>query len=81
MNEVFVLIYFFFFALITGAAFAFMWRSMDLMFKQLDKPIRQIHPEMRDIKPDDELLVFKVVEELLINRFSEIKNNKLISAN
>ena len=59
MNEVFVLIYFFFFALITGAAFAFMWRSMDLMFKQLDKPIRQIHPEMRDIKPDDELLVFK----------------------
>ena len=53
MNEVFVLIYFFFFALITGAAFAFMWRSMDLMFKQLDKPIRQIHPEMRDIKPDD----------------------------
>ena len=63
MNEVFVLIYFFFFALITGAAFALMWRSMDLMFKQLDKPIRQIHPEMRDIKPDDELLVFKVVEE------------------
>ena len=36
---------------------------MDLMFKQLDKPIQQIHPEMRDIKPDDELLVFKVVEK------------------
>lgn len=63
MNDVFVFIYFFFFALITGAAFAFMWRSMDLMFKQLDKPIQQIHPEMRDIKPDDELLVFKVVEK------------------
>ena len=54
MNDIFVLIYFFFFALITGAAFAFMWRSMDLMFKQLDRPIQQIHPEMRDIKPDDE---------------------------
>jgi len=63
MNEVFVLIYFFFFALITGAAFAFMWRSMDLMFKQLDKPIRQIHPEMRNVKPDDELLIFRVEEE------------------
>ena len=63
MNEVFVLIYFFLFALITGAAFAFMWRSMDLMFKELDKPIRQIHPEMRNVKPDDELLVFKVEEE------------------
>ena len=48
---------------LTGAAFAFMWRSMDLMFKQLDRPIQQIHPEMRDIKPDDELLVFKVVEK------------------
>ena len=63
MNEVVVLIYFFLFALITGAAFAFMWRSMDLMFKELDKPIRQIHPEMRNVKPDDELLVFKVEEE------------------
>jgi len=63
MNEVLDLIYFFFFALITGAAFAFMWRSMDLMFKQLDKPIRQIHPEMRNVKPDDELLIFRVEEE------------------
>ena len=63
MNEVVVLIYFFLFALITGAAFAFMWRSMDLMFKELDKPIRQIHPEMRNVKPDDELLIFKVEEE------------------
>ena len=63
MNEVFVLIYFFFFALITGTAFAFMWRSMDLMFKQLDKPIRQIHPEMRNVKPDDELLIFRVEED------------------
>ena len=63
MNDVFVFIYFFFFALITGAAFAFMWRSMDLMFKELDKPTQKIHPEMRDIKPNDELLVFKIKEE------------------
>ena len=63
MNEVFVFIYLFLFAIILGASFAFMWKSMDLMFKQLDKPIQKIHPEMRDIKPDDKLLVFKVVEE------------------
>ena len=63
MNDAFVFIYLFLFALITGAAFAFMWRSMDLMFKQLDSPTQQIHPEMRDIKPNDELLVFKVVEK------------------
>jgi len=63
MNEVFISIYFFFFALVTGAAFAFMWKSMDRLFDELDRPIQQIHPEMRDIKPDDELLVFKVVEK------------------
>ena len=63
MNDTFVFIYFLLFAIILGASFAFMWKSMDLMFKQLDRPIQQIHPEMRDIKPDDELLVFKVVEE------------------
>ena len=63
MNDIFVFTYFFFFALITGAAFAFRSCSMDLMFKQLDKPIQKIHPEMKDIKPGDKLLVFKVVEE------------------
>jgi hypothetical protein len=63
MNDAFVFIYFFLFAIILGASFAFMWKSMDLMFKELDKPPQKIHPEMRDIKPDDELLVFKVVEE------------------
>ena len=63
MNDAFVFIYFFLFAIILGASFPFMWKSMDLMFKQLDKQIQKIHPEMRDIKPDDKLLVFKVVEE------------------
>ena len=63
MNDTFVFIYFFLFAIILGASFAFMWKSMDLMFKQLDEPIRQIHPEMKNVKPNDELLVFKVFEE------------------
>ena len=63
MDEIFVFTYFFFFALIFGAAFAFMWRSMDLMFKQLDEPIRQIHPEMKDVRSGEELLVFKVIEK------------------
>ena len=63
MNDAFVFIYFFLFAIILGASFAFMWRSMDLMFKELDKPPQKIHPEMRDIKPNDELLVFKIKEE------------------
>ena len=64
MNEVFVFIYFFFFALITGAAFAFMWKSMDRLFDELDRPIRrEIHPEMKDVKSGEELLVFKIQDE------------------
>ena len=63
MNEVFVSIYFFFFALVTGAAFAFMWKSMDRLFDELDKPPQKIHPEMKDVRSGDELLVFKVKEK------------------
>ena len=63
MDNLIIFTYFFFFTLVFGAAFAFMWKSMDLMFKELDKPTQKIHPEMRDIKPNDELLVFKVVEK------------------
>ena len=63
MNDTFVFIYFFLFAIILGAYFAFMWKSMDLMFKELDKPPQKIHPEMKDFKSGDELLVFKVKEE------------------
>ena len=55
--------YFFCFALVTGTAFAFMWRSMDLVFKEIDKPSRRIHPELKDVKPGDELLVFEVKKE------------------
>ena len=63
MNDTFVFIYFFLFAIILVASFAFMWKSMDLMFKELDKPPQKIHPEMKDFKSGDELLVFKVKEE------------------
>ena len=47
----------------TGAAFAFMYKSMDLVFKEMDKPKRTIHPEVRDIKEGDELLVFRAKRE------------------
>ena len=57
------LTYFFCFALITGTAFAFMYKSMDLLFKEIDKPKRTIHPELRDIKEGEELLVFRVRED------------------
>ena len=63
MMDFIELIYFFCFALVTGIAFAFMYKSMDLMFKEMDKPKRTIHPELRDIKEGEELLVFRVRED------------------
>ena len=63
MNDSFVFIYFFLFTIVLGASFAFMWKSMDLMFKELDKPPQKIHPEMKDVRSGDELLVIKVKEK------------------
>ena len=58
MNEITVLIYFICF----GATFAFMWRMMTITLKDFDR-VKTIHPELRDVKPGEELLVFKVKEE------------------
>ena len=61
--SVIILIYLICFAATLGAAFAFMWRSMDLVFREIDKPSRKIHPELKDVKPGEELLVFKVEKD------------------
>ena len=61
--SIIILIYLICFAATLGAAFAFMWRSMDLAFKEIDKPTRKIHPELKDVKPGEELLVFKVEDD------------------
>ena len=64
MNDLVVFIYGIGFACVTGAAFAFMWKSMDRLFDELDRPIRrEIHPEMKDVKSGEELLVFKIQDE------------------
>lgn len=44
-----------------GASFAFMWRSMLSVLTTLDtkpKSGYNIHPEMKDVKDGDELIVF-----------------------
>ena len=53
MNDTTVFLYFICFAAIAGATFAFMWRSMGVVFKEMDKyvdrPSRKgIHPEMSE---------------------------------
>ena len=63
MNEITVLIYFICFAVVFGATFAFMWRMMTITLNEVRRPLRNIHPEVKDIKPGEELLVFKSREE------------------
>ena len=69
MNNITIFIFGICFAATVGAAFAFMWRSMSMVFKEMEKyadrpPIRKrVHPEMRDVNDGDELLVFKKSED------------------
>ena len=63
MNEITVLIYFICFAVVFGATFAFMWRMMTITLDEFKNPYKNIHPELKDVKPGEELLVFKVKEE------------------
>ena len=46
----------------TGAAFAFMWKSMSIVQDELKKPVRKRHPEMEDVKEGERLLVFRAEE-------------------
>jgi len=63
MNDFSILLYFFCFAVISGGTFAFMWRMMTITLNEVRRPLRNIHPELEDIEPGEELLVFKVEEK------------------
>tara|TARA_B100000214_G_scaffold356140_1_gene314514 strand:+ start:308 stop:505 length:198 start_codon:yes stop_codon:yes gene_type:complete len=63
MSDLLVFIYGIGFACVTGAAFAFMWKSMSIVQDELRKPQREVHPEMKDVRSGDELLVFKVKDK------------------
>jgi hypothetical protein len=45
VNIWFVLIYFIFFALIAGAAFAMMWSNIQSINREMNKPRKPRHPE------------------------------------
>ena len=67
MNDLTIFIFGIGFALTAGAAFAFMWRSIGYVFKQMDKyvdkPRKPVHPEMRDVENGEELLVFELKDD------------------
>ena len=62
MNDIKIFIYLMCFAVVCGATFAFMWRMMTITLKDFER-VKSIHPELKDIQPGEELLVFKVKED------------------
>ncbi len=63
MNDFTFLLYFVLFAAVSGATFAFMWKVMSSTLESVNKPPPPkrdlLHPEMRDIKSGEQLLVFR----------------------
>ena len=74
MNDITVFVYLVFFVALCGMTFAFMFKMMGSVLSDMDrKPVNNYgnvmkaykpHPEMKDVKDGDELLVFKSLEDL-----------------
>ena len=70
MNPFFVIIYFIFFALIAGGAFAMMWSNIQSINKAMDKPIRRKHPEAPE--PGEEVM-YVDVSKMNSQQFNDTK--------
>ncbi len=71
MNPFFVVIYFIFFALIAGAAFAMMWSNIQSINKAMNEPIKRKHPEAPE--PGEEVM-YVDVSKMNSKQFSEQKD-------
>ena len=60
MNDITVLLYLLLFTIVLGMTFAFMYGMMRTTINEFNKPRRNVHPEMEDVKTGDELLVFSM---------------------
>jgi len=65
MNDATVLLYLLCFAVVVGMTFAFMYSMMKSTLREFDKttPTRPVHPEMKEVRTGDQLLVFRQPEE------------------
>ena len=63
MNPLLPLLYFTFFAVIAGTAFAMMWANIQAINKEMDKPKPIRHPEAPD--PGEEVLYVDLTKEKL----------------
>ena len=61
MNDTTVLLYLLCFAIVVGMTFAFMYSMMKSTLREFDKPrpTRPVHPEMKEVRTGDQLLVFR----------------------
>ena len=63
MNEITIVLYLVMFAVVVGMTFAFMYTTMKATLNEFNKPSRNVHPEMKDVKNGEELLIFSVDDE------------------
>ena len=73
MNEITVFVYLVSFVALCGMTFAFMFKMMGSVLSDMDrKPVNNYgnvmkaykpHPEMKDVKDGDELLIFRASED------------------
>ena len=60
MNYATVLLYLLCFAVVVGMTFAFMYAMMKTTLREVNKPTtRPVHPEMKEVRTGDQLLVFR----------------------
>ena len=63
MTDLTVLLYLLCFAIVVGMTFAFMYIMMKSTLRDVDKPRTPVHPEMKEVRTGDQLLVFRQPEE------------------
>ena len=69
MNGFEVFIYFVFFAIIAGGAFALMWSNIQSINKMMDEPSKPKHPEAP--KPGDEVMYVDLSREKLEDLYKQ----------
>lgn len=63
MNSLLVFLYFIFFAVIAGGAFAMMWSNIKSINEEMNKPKRPKHPEAPE--PGEEVMYVNLDKERL----------------
>ena len=71
MNGFMVFIYFVFFAIIAGGAFALMWSNIQSINKMMDEPHKPRHPEAPE--PGDELMYVDFSRDKLEDLYNKEK--------